>query len=170
MTEPRQREETAQAPSEQQILTDNLGHLARLLQIAHGEMERKLQGEQTPPSYFVVIISPDGQPRVEEVKTMDGVCAVLSELRAQITELANAPADEDDEDEDDTQDPLTFWAYVFQGQQLALSIGRVWQVGDGERTYDVDMPAVAPSHDGAIRVPIPVESDPADVPADDESR
>ena len=160
---PEEKQTAAETPNEEQILTSNLGHLVQVLDLAHTVMVAKVAQHVEPEPYHIIIIAPDAAPVHRVLRTPDDVCEALVELRQQVIVLANAPPDED---ASTSPTQIMFWAYVFQGRHLQLSTGRLWQLRDGDRVYDITAPPTTDSSDGCISVPLNIEDEPDEMPED----
>jgi hypothetical protein len=167
---PAPAEAPAATQSSQQVAINNLGHLATVFRLAHSTLvKEQAAGNLEPEPYHVLIISPDGAPEHYTLETPDQVCETLAEVRDRVQTLANMAAEDDDEsdvvDDDNAAPQLMFWIYVFRGRRLGVDTGRLWQLRDGDRIYDVTPAETANFGDGCVVVPTVIDDD---APADEE--
>jgi len=129
-----------EAEQRRQELDQSKMMLARISNILQFAL-RNCDDETTWPIQLVHVVS-DGPPEAIEFETITALCDHLNDLREQII--------------DEITSPRQHWLFAFRGTRLALSMGRIWTVSDGERVYDV-VPAEGPSgeQDGLVNVGVP---------------
>jgi len=134
MSDKKQAKETAVAVKKKQELEQGAVQLRRLVDILRFALTHS---ETHSHQFYLVQVPYDGAPTVEAFQRLDALCSRLHAIRLAISETAGSPR--------------PHYMFVFHGKRLGLLTGRLWQLSDGKKLYDImgDMPAEA-AEDGLV--------------------